>query len=106
MWLKCHQSCDCIVQNAANLCIVVMLPYKFVTGGAGCYRRAGCCRFACVFVCIVSCGIAWFLSLVEVVFCIGVLWYGHFLGRGEGFIAGGSLKGVKDCVGKYCMVVV
>jgi len=33
MWLKCHQSCDCIAQNAANLCIVVMLAYKFVTGG-------------------------------------------------------------------------
>lgn len=33
MWLKCHQLCDCIVQNAVNLCIVLMLAYKFVTGG-------------------------------------------------------------------------
>ena len=34
-----------------------------------------------------------FLSIVEVVFCIGVLGYVHALGCGRGFMAGGSLRG-------------
>jgi hypothetical protein len=44
------------------------------------------CMGVCVCVCAVSCGMAWFLSLVEVVFCIGVLGFVHsqcfFLGGG------------------------
>jgi hypothetical protein len=34
-----------------------------------------------------------FLSIVEVVFCIGMLGYVHALGCGRGFMAGGSLRG-------------
>ena len=44
-------------------------------------------------VCAVSCGMAWFLSLVEIVFCIGVLGHVHFQGCGGGFMACGSLRG-------------
>jgi hypothetical protein len=52
------------------------------------------CVCVCLCVCAVSCGMAWFLSLVEVVFCIGVLGYVHSqcLGGGGSFMAGGSLK--------------
>jgi hypothetical protein len=55
------------------------------------------CVCACVRARAVSCGLAWMFSLVEVVFCIGVLGYVHSLGwgggGGVGFMAGGSLKG-------------
>ena len=53
MWLKCHQLCDCMVQNAINLCVLLMLAYKFVTGGHTVWILTG----AQVIVTEVNCGL-------------------------------------------------